>query len=60
MIETQDALDHEHHRTTCAYVQSVAVKWDKYSGSIRGRIGVTPVALEQIRKAKNMTELMFP
>jgi integrase len=41
MIETQDALDHEHVATTRAYVQTVAVKKDKFSGSIRGRIEST-------------------
>jgi hypothetical protein len=38
MIETQDALDHEHVGTTRAYVQTIAVKKDKSSGSIRGRM----------------------
>jgi integrase/recombinase XerD len=38
MIETQDALDHEHVGTTRAYVQTIAVKKDKFSGSIRGRM----------------------
>jgi integrase/recombinase XerD len=38
MIETQDALDHEHVGTTLAYVQTIAVKKDKFSGSIRGRL----------------------
>jgi integrase len=38
MIETQDALDHEHLGTTRAYVQTIAVKKDKYSGSIRSRM----------------------
>jgi site-specific recombinase XerD len=38
MIETQDALDHEHLGTTRAYVQTIAVKKDKFSGSIRSRI----------------------
>lgn len=39
MIETQDALDHEHVGTTRAYVQTIAVKKDRFSGSIRGRMG---------------------
>lgn len=39
IIETQDALDHEHLSTTKAYVQTIAVKKDKFSGSVRGRIG---------------------
>lgn len=38
MIETQDALDHEHVGTTRAYVQTIAVKKDKFSGSIRSRM----------------------
>jgi integrase len=38
MIETQDALDHEHVGTTRAYVQTIAVKKDKSSGSIRSRM----------------------
>jgi site-specific recombinase XerD len=38
MIETQDALDHEHLGTTRAYVQTIAVKKDKFSSSIRSRI----------------------
>jgi integrase len=38
MIETQDALDHEHVGTTRAYVQTIAVKRDKFSGSIRSRM----------------------
>jgi site-specific recombinase XerD len=38
MIETQDALDHEHVGTTRAYVQTITVKKDKFSGSIRGRM----------------------
>ena len=38
MIETQDALDHEHVGTTRAYVQTIAVKKDKFSGSIRNRM----------------------
>jgi site-specific recombinase XerD len=38
MIETQDALDHEHVGTTRAYVQTIAVKKDRFSGSIRGRM----------------------
>lgn len=38
MIETQDALDHEHLGTTRAYVQTIAVKKDKFSGSIRNRM----------------------
>jgi integrase/recombinase XerD len=38
MIETQDALDHEHIGTTRAYVQTIAVKKDKFSGSIRSRM----------------------
>jgi integrase/recombinase XerC len=38
MIETQDALDHEHLGTTKAYVQTIAVKKDKFSGSIRSRM----------------------
>jgi site-specific recombinase XerD len=38
MIETQEALDHEHVGTTRAYVQTIAVKKDKSSGSIRSRI----------------------
>ena len=38
MIETQDALDHEHLGTTRAYVQTIAVKKDKSSGSIRSRM----------------------
>lgn len=43
MIETQDALDHEHVGTTRAYVQTIAVKKDKSSGSIRGRIDLTRI-----------------
>lgn len=39
MAETQEALDHEHVGTTRAYVQTIAVKKDKSSGSIRSRIG---------------------
>ncbi|MET0464561.1 MAG: tyrosine-type recombinase/integrase [Chitinophagaceae bacterium] len=39
MTETQEALDHEHVGTTRAYVQTIAVKKDKSSGSIRNRIG---------------------
>ena len=39
MIETQDALDHEHVSTTKAYVQTIAVKKDKFSNSIRSRLG---------------------
>jgi len=39
MIETQDALDHEHLSTTKAYVQTIAVKKDKFSNSIRSRLG---------------------
>ena len=39
MIETQDALDHEHVGTTRAYVQTIAVKKDRFSSSIRGRMG---------------------
>ena len=42
MIETQDALDHEHLGTTRAYVQTIAVKKDKFSGSIRSRIETLP------------------
>lgn len=38
MIETQDALDHEHVGTTRAYVQTIAVKKDRFSQSIRGRM----------------------
>ena len=38
MIETQDTLDHEHLGTTRAYVQTIAVKKDKFSGSIRSRM----------------------
>jgi len=38
MIEAQDALDHEHLGTTRAYVQTIAVKKDKFSGSIRSRL----------------------
>jgi integrase len=38
MIETQDALDHEHLGTTRAYVQTIAVKKDKFSNSIRSRM----------------------
>ena len=38
MIETQDALDHEHLGTTRAYVQTITVKRDKFSGSIRSRM----------------------
>ena len=41
MAETQEALDHEHVGTTRAYVQTIAVKKDKSSGSIRSRIGLT-------------------
>jgi integrase/recombinase XerD len=39
MTETQEALDHEHVGTTRAYVQTIAVKKDKSSGSIRSRLG---------------------
>lgn len=39
MTETQEALDHEHIGTTKAYVQTIALKRDKTSGSIRNRIG---------------------
>ena len=42
MIETQDALDHEHLGTTRAYVQTIAVKKDKFSGSIRSRMEPLP------------------
>jgi hypothetical protein len=38
LIETQDALDHEHVGTTHTYVQTIAVKKDKFSGSTRGRM----------------------
>jgi hypothetical protein len=38
MIETQDALDHEHLGTPRAYVQTITVKKDKFSGSIRSRM----------------------
>jgi integrase len=38
MIETQDALDHEHIGTTRVYVQTIAVKKDRFSSSIRGRM----------------------
>jgi hypothetical protein len=38
MIETQDALDHERLGMTRAYVQTIAVKKDKFSGSIRSRM----------------------
>lgn len=38
MIETQDALDHEYVGTTRAYVQTIAVKRDKFSDSIRSRM----------------------
>lgn len=38
MIETQDALDHEHVGTTRSYVQTIAVKKDRFSGSIRSRM----------------------
>ena len=38
MIETQDVLDHEHLGTTQAYIQTIAVKKDKFSGSIRSRM----------------------
>jgi hypothetical protein len=38
IIETQDALDHEHLGTTRACVQTIAVKKDKFSGSIRSRM----------------------
>jgi len=39
ITETQEALDHEHVGTTRAYVQTIAVKKDKFSSSIRSRIG---------------------
>lgn len=39
MTDTQEALDHEHVGTTRAYVQTIAVKKDKSSSSIRSRIG---------------------
>jgi site-specific recombinase XerD len=39
MTETQEALDHEHVGTTRAYVQTIAVKKDKSSRSIRSRLG---------------------
>jgi len=39
MTETQKALDHEHVGTTRAYLQIIAVKKDKFSASIRSRIG---------------------
>ena len=38
MIETQDALDHEHVGTTRSYVQTIAVKKDRFSASIRSRM----------------------
>jgi hypothetical protein len=38
MIETQDALDHKHLGTTRAYVQTITVKKDKFSDSIRSRM----------------------
>lgn len=41
MTETQEALDHEHVGTTRAYVQTIAMKKDKSSGSIRSRIDET-------------------
>jgi integrase len=46
MIETQDALDHEHLGTTRAYVQTIAVKKDKFSGSIRSRMELIRPPLE--------------
>jgi integrase len=38
LLETQSALDHENQGTTRVYVQTVAVKRDKHSGRIAGRI----------------------
>jgi site-specific recombinase XerD len=38
LLETQSALDHENQATTRVYVQTVAVKRDKHSGRIAGRI----------------------
>jgi hypothetical protein len=46
MIETQDALDHEHVNTTRAYVQTIAVKRDKSGGSIRSRMKVNTSSRE--------------
>lgn len=52
MIETQDALDHEHVSTTRAYVQTIAVKKDKFSGSIRGRMKSINLPLESTKEAR--------
>lgn len=41
LIETQDALDHEDIGTTRAYVQTIAVKKDKFSRSIKSRINMS-------------------
>jgi integrase len=38
MAETQEALDHANVATTRAYVQRIAIKRDKFSSSIKGRI----------------------
>lgn len=38
MLETQEALDHEDQATTRVYVESIAIKRDKYSNRISKRI----------------------
>jgi integrase len=38
MLETQEALDHEDQATTRVYVESIAVKRDKYSARISKRV----------------------
>jgi hypothetical protein len=38
MNETQDTLDHEHLSTMKDYVQTIAMKKQKFSASLRGRM----------------------
>jgi integrase len=38
MLETQEALDHENQATTRVYVESIAIKRDKYSERISKRV----------------------
>jgi integrase len=42
ILETQEALDHANAATTRAYVQRIAIKRDKFSASIKGRIRKEP------------------
>jgi integrase len=42
ILETQEALDHANAATTRAYVQRIAIKRDKFSASIKGRIQKEP------------------